>query len=232
MRRRPTIVVFAILALGIVIAGTVLLIGRHGSGSARGDVDPLIVIDAGHGGRDPGATCEGIEEADVDLAVARRVAALIDTDGRLALRMTRSSDVYVTLEKRIVMANNADAALYLSIHVNACDYPDVTGIETLVSEKLVPEAPAWQFAEILQDAVATATGARDRGTRSQDLYLHRASMPAAILEMGFLTNDGERRKLLDPSYQQTMAEAIYRGIVAYLAYADPDFPDEASASSP
>jgi len=217
-RLRLLVLAFA-LALGV--AALCLLSGCGDTAEGSDPDSLLVVIDAGHGGRDPGAVCDGVHEADVNLEVANRVADLIEADERLDVRMTRTLDIYVTLESRIAVANDADAALYLSIQSNACeDYPDATGVVTLVSDTLDADAPSWQFAEVLQDAVTNVTGARDRGVRAQELYLHAAEMPAALIEVGFLTNDDERAQLTDPDYQQTVAQGIYEGIVAYLEFAD------------
>ena len=211
--------------LALICVGACLLSGCSSAGTGAESDRILVVIDAGHGGRDPGAICDGVHEADVNLAIAERIATLIEVDERLDVRRTRTLDISVTLEERIAVANDADATLYLSVQSNACEYPDATGVVTLVSDTLSEGAPTWQFAEILQDAVSDATGARDRGVRAQDLYLHRATMPAALIEVGFLTNDEERTKLVDADYQQTIAQGIYDGIVAYLAYAHPSFAD-------
>lgn len=223
MRTHRLRFVALILILAFAGIGACLL---SGCGGARGETASgrvLVVLDAGHGGRDPGAICDDVKEADVNLAITERVAALIETDERLDVKMTRTLDISVSLEDRIAAANDADAALYLSVQSNACEYPDATGVVTLVSDTLDVGAPSWQFAEVLQDAVTDATGARDRGILAQDLYLHRAEMPAALIEVGFLTNDGERTLLTDPDYQQTIAQGIYDGLVAYLEYADPSF---------
>jgi len=221
MRKRHLQSVAVIAILASVGVGALLLSGC-GDASAKSESDRvLIVLDAGHGGRDPGAVCEGVKEADVNLAIAKCVADLIEADGRLTVKLTRTLDISVSLENRIAVANDADADLYLSIQSNACEYSDATGVVTLVSDTLDEGAPSWQFAEILQDAVTSATGARDRGVRAQDLYLHRAKMPAALIEVGFLTNNGERTQLTDPVYQQTIAQGIYDGIVAYIEYTDP-----------
>jgi len=228
MSNRRIVLLGALMLVAALAVGAVFLLGGDAPGTGTPSERILVVVDAGHGGRDPGAVYDGVEEADVNLAVMQRVAALIEADDRLTVRMTRALDVYVSLEDRIAVANDAGADLYLSIQSNACGYLDVTGIETLVSDQLDPGAPSWQFAEVLQDAVTDATGARDRGVRSQDLYLHRATMPAALIEVGFLSNDAERARLLDPSYRGIVAEAIHRGIVAYLEYARPDFPPDTS----
>ncbi len=211
----------------VILAGVIGVTLLWGCGHAQGESASdrvLIVLDAGHGGRDPGAICDGVKEADVNLAITQRVAALIEADDRLDVKTTRTLDITVSLEDRIAVANEAGAALYLSVQSNACaEYPDAAGVVTLVSDTLDEGDPSWQFAEVLQGFVTDATGARDRGIRSQDLYLHRAEMPAALIEVGFLTNEVERARLVDSDYQGTIAEAIYDGIVAYLEYADSSF---------
>jgi len=221
MRARLLWIGCAVLVVAVVAVGTILLVG--GRDAAREDDRILIVIDAGHGGRDPGAVCDDVKEADVNLAIARRIAERIEADERLDVETTRAIDITVSLEDRIAVANEGRATAYLSIQSNACAYPEATGVVSLVSDRLPPDDRSWQLAEILQDAVTDATGARDRGVRSQDLYLHRAEMPAVLIEVGFLTNDGERAKLLDPAYQQTIAQGIYDGLLRYLQHTDPTF---------
>ncbi len=225
MRRRWWIVIG--LLVTVVVAGAVLLLGGKNLGIwGRRNDRPLVVLDAGHGGRDPGAIYGGVYEADVNLAVMRRVMEVMEEDDRVDVQATRTLDITVSLEDRIETANEAEATLYLSIQSNASDCLSAAGVETLVSDQAASDAAAWQFAEILQDAVVTATGARDRGVRDQDLYLHRAKMPAALIEIGFLSNDAERAKLLDANYQQVVAEAICEGILCYLDYANPSFSRE------
>jgi N-acetylmuramoyl-L-alanine amidase len=225
MRRGLVLVLMAVSVLA-ACAIAVLLVFRESPPDGAPSLLPLIVLDAGHGGRDPGAIYEGIHEADINLAVMSRIASLIKADERLELRQTRTLDITVSLEDRIAVANNSDAPLYLSIQSNASPYTEASGIETLVSDQVASNAPAWQFAEILQDAVTDVTSARDRGVRAQELYLHSAKMPAALIEVGFLTNNTERAKLLDADYQDQIAQGIYDGIVNYLSYADPRFPEE------
>ena len=182
-----------------------------------------IVLDAGHGGKDPGAVVAGVEEKDVDLAVAKRVFSLAKEDDRLNPVMTRNVDTYVTLVDRVRLADEVNAALYLSIQANACDYPDVEGIETWVDEIHSPGDPSWQLAEIIQSSLIETTGATDRGVRSQELYLHSTERPAALVEIGFLTSKEERNSLTDPDYQGMVAQGIFDGILAYLSHIDRSF---------
>jgi N-acetylmuramoyl-L-alanine amidase len=163
MRKGLAVTLAVVLVAAFAVAVFVLLRGASTGGAPP--ARPLIVLDAGHGGRDPGAVYGDVHEADINLAVMQRVASLIAADDRLEVRSTRTLDITVSLEDRIAVANDTDAALYLSIQSNASPYTDASGVETLVSDRIPDNAAAWQFAEILQDAVATATGARDRGVR-------------------------------------------------------------------
>jgi N-acetylmuramoyl-L-alanine amidase len=211
------------LLLAAIAAGLVLLLGGGALPLSSSPREPLVLLDAGHGGRDPGAVHEGVREAVINLAVAERVYVLLQDDPRVRVSMTRTGDTSISLEQRMALANKSKAAAYVSLHANTYHDPRVRGIETLVSETQPPGSPSWQLAEILQRAVTTATGARDRGVRSQDLYLHHAKMPAVLLEMGFMTSPQESALLLTPAYQQRLATAIYEGILEYLAFALPSF---------
>lgn len=176
----------------------------------------IIVLDPGHGGRDPGAVVGDFLEKDINLEIVSRVKALADAHPNLAPVLTRELDVYVEKTDRVQLADQVGAALYLSIHVNACDYPEVHGVETWVDDTRASDDPSWILATAVQDAVVEATAARDRGIRSQQLYLRHTSLPAASVEVGFLTCNDERAKLLDPVYQDQIAHGIVNGILTFL----------------
>lgn len=214
------ILVSVVIAVVLGVAVSVFLHEHSEASSAMKKSSITIVLDAGHGGKDPGAVVAGVKEKDVDLAVAKRVFSLAKEDDRLNPVMTRNADIYIALGDRAQLADEVDAALYLSIQANACDCPDVEGIETWVDEIHSPGDPSWQLAEILQSSVVEMTGARDRGVRSQELYLHSTKRPAALVEIGFLTSKEERNKLTDPVYQGMVAQGIFEGIVAYLSHID------------
>lgn len=207
--------------------GVVLSVFLHEHSQASSAIEKssiTIVLDAGHGGREPGAVVAGVKEKDVNLAVTKRVFSLAKQDERLNPVMTRHADISLTLVDRVRLAEGVDAALYLSIQANACDSAEVEGIETWVDETHSPGDPSWQLAEILQSSLVEATGARDRGVRAQELYLHATKRPAALVEIGFLTNAQERTRLNDPIYQETVAQGIFNGILAYLSHIDRSFP--------
>ena len=90
------------------------------------------------------------------------------------------------------------------------------GVETWVDDTRASNDPSWILASAVQDAVVEATGARNRGIRSQQLYLRHTTLPAASIEVGFLTCDEERARLLDPAYQDRIARGIVDGILTFL----------------
>ncbi|HCP31747.1 TPA: hypothetical protein DIT45_00585 [Candidatus Acetothermia bacterium] len=175
-----------------------------------------IVLDPGHGGRDPGAVVGDVLEKDVNLAIVKRMKALAEVEPGLNPILTRTADVTVDKLDRIHLAEEVKAALYLSVHTNAFDDPEVHGTETWVDDTREPDDPSWLLAESVQNALAAATEARDRGVRSQELYLHHTKLPAVSVEVGFLTCPEERAKLLDPAYQDQVACGILKGILDYL----------------
>ena len=179
----------------------------------------VVVVDPAHGGRDPGANSDGVFEKDVTLAVANKVSALAGEYPGLRVVLTRSTDAEVVSDERIAIANREGAALYVAIHVNAFNKPTATGIETWVDTTHTSGDPSWTFARSVEKAVVASTSAKDRGVRTQDLFLKRLTIPAAATEVGFITSPDERTKLLDPTYQDLVARGILQGVCDYVAAA-------------
>lgn len=214
-RSQRLIVVLGLLgvALGVVAIG---IGGPPGPPPLR-----VVVIDAGHGGEDPGAVgADGTREKDVTLAVARLVQMAALADPTIQVVLTRDSDVFVALADRARMANQRRAALFVSLHVNACSDPSVCGVETYIDAKQPGDGASARLAAALQTRVAWVMGSRDRGVRTASLFITRAAMPAALVEMGFITNFQERGALRNLARQKEVAAAVYAGIRAFLADED------------
>ena len=219
-------VLLVILAVAFLVTISLLLSRGDRSTSVEqvrvSDPEPeiapiVIALDPGHGGRDPGGVAEGILEKELNLVLVERIQTLIELDyPELDPVLTRTMDIEVDNLDRVNRAEEAGAVLYVSIHVNACEYPEVSGAEGWVEETLSEGDESWVLARCIQDAVVAATGTRDRGIRSGDLYLQHLSIPAVSVEVGFLTCAEERAKLIDSSYQEQIAEGIIQGILAYL----------------
>jgi N-acetylmuramoyl-L-alanine amidase len=177
----------------------------------------LVMLDPGHGGRDPGAiNADGLKEVDVIMPIARRVADILAKQG-VAVKMTRTTDEYVGLDERVAISRDAGASLFVSIHANSIDgRPDVNGLE------LYHYNIGQSFAETVQSTVLDYVNKNgfylaDRHVRSaRFLVLRKSTIPAILVETGYLTNDTEAARLRRDDYQRVMAEGIAKGIVQYI----------------
>ncbi|MBW4490838.1 MAG: N-acetylmuramoyl-L-alanine amidase [Trichocoleus desertorum ATA4-8-CV12] len=173
----------------------------------------VVVIDPGHGGPDPGAVgIGGLQEKGLVLDISRQVAARLGQQG-VQVVMTREDDRDLDLEPRVVLAERANASLFVSIHANAISMsrPDVNGLETYYYSS------GERLARTIHNNVLQGTGARDRGVRSARFYvLRRTSMPSVLVEVGFVTGAEDAARLSTSSYRTQMADAIARGVLQYI----------------
>ncbi len=175
-----------------------------------------VTIDAGHGGRDPGAIgVNGIQEKIVTLNIANLVQAQLQAAG-VNVIMTRVDDSEVELQQRVDMAVAGGADIFVSIHANAFDRSSVNGIETYF---LRPDSA--RLANVMHRYIVRgANGALDRGVRTARFFVVRetpTTMPSVLLELGYLTNPTEGARLATAEYQAQLAQAVTQGILAYLA---------------
>ncbi len=179
----------------------------------------LIVLDAGHGGKDPGAMSPtlGLREKDVVLDVAESLSKLLEREG-FKVYLTRDSDKYVGLYNRAEIANELDADAFVSIHANAHNRTAVSGVEVLY----YPDTDGRNnktFARIMQDALIEELGSVNRGivSRPNLVVTRETEMPAVLAEIGFLTHIGGEEELLKTSaYRDRCAEALYQGLMDYF----------------
>lgn len=214
-----------IVAIGAVVVIAVALVLyftlRDGSDAPAEALAYTIAVDAGHGGRDPGADPDGVLEKDINLAIAKLLFDLAEAEENLDPVLIRTLDIFISLEDRIAQAEAAGAVLYVTIHANSYSSPEPHGVETIVDDTRDLDDDSWVLAELIQDGVVNATGAHDRGTRTQESYLQRALMPAISIETGYLTNPDERALLNDPAYQALLAQGILSGIKEFIAFRYP-----------
>jgi N-acetylmuramoyl-L-alanine amidase len=204
--------VVLLLVLLAVVLGSV----AAGTGEPGGPAPWIIVIDAGHGGEDPGAIgCCGVVEKDLTLSVARLVQLEALSIPGIDVVLTRDHDVFVELKERTEIANRQGAAVFVSLHANAFWSATVRGVETLVAQGA--SDLSRRLAACLQSEVSEAVpGSKDRGVQEADLFLAHATMPAALVEMGFITNQAECDALEDLATQRDIARAVLAGIYAFL----------------
>jgi N-acetylmuramoyl-L-alanine amidase len=220
-----------------------------------------IVLDAGHGGHDPGATGPGgLTEKELVLDVTRRVRHLVEDRLELKVLLSRDGDHFVPLKERTSFANKERADLFVSIHANAHALATQEGVETyflsseatdiaarqtaaLENSVVQLEKPAagraagrpdflkamlWdlaqsdflvessRLAEVVQDWMTRSLRIPNRGVKQAGFYvLGGAAMPAVLIEIGFVTNPKEERRLRESKYRDEIARAIFAGIAEY-----------------
>ena len=174
---------------------------------------PLVVIDPGHGGQDPGTIgIGGVQEKNVILPIALDVAAELKKQG-IEVRITRDRDYFVSLKGRTDFANKINADLFVSIHANAINLsrPDVNGLETYYYQN------GRRLAETIHWNILNSVNIRNRNVRRARFYVLRHSkMPATLVEVGFLTGAEDSVRLKQSNHRQQMAKAIARGILQYI----------------
>jgi N-acetylmuramoyl-L-alanine amidase len=218
----------------------------------------LIVLDAGHGGHDPGARGPaGVQEKDVVLDVSRRAARMIEDGLGIKVVLTRSTDVFVPLRERTNFANKQRADLFVSVHANAHPRAVSEGVETyflsseatdnesrqiaaIENNAVELESPQsrqktdvlksilWDMAqsefqqessflaETVQDSMTQSLRLVNRGVKQAGFYvLGGAAMPAILIEIGFLTNPKEEKKLASAEHREAIARAIYTSLAEY-----------------
>lgn len=173
----------------------------------------LVVIDPGHGGKDPGTIgIDSIQEKDIILPISLQIAQYLEKQG-IQVVLTRNSDYFVSLEGRTDMATRVGADLFVSIHANAINLsrPDVSGLETYYFDS------GRELANTIHRSILRSVNVRDRGVRRARFYvLRKSTMPSVLVETGYLTGAEDNAKLRNSNYRKQMAEAIARGIIEYI----------------
>ncbi len=183
----------------------------------------IVIIDPGHGGASaPGTSGNGLVEKNINLDVGLRLMKILEADASIKAYATRLSDSYPGFGDRVEMANMGD--IFISLHCNSGDKnTSVSGIETFYYPHDNDAALGFTtaaFAGVLQKQLIKDLGVIDRKAKKGDLYVVRYPVvPAILIEMGFITNAAEAKKLADPNYQQQVAQSVYQGILqTFLVY--------------
>ena len=176
-----------------------------------------IIIDPGHGGDDPGATSiTGVHEKVLTLDTSKRLKALLERAGA-EVYMTRESDTSIKGPVRVEVANKINGDALISIHYNSYTNPEINGTEVLYCPDTTGKNK--KLARLVQQELVKHLGSRDRGLRERpDLVLLReTSMPSVMVEVGYISNKDEEKKILNPEYRQQAAQAICNALVKYFS---------------
>lgn len=179
----------------------------------------VVVIDPGHGGSDTGAIGpDNIQEKTVTLAVALKTKSMLEQAGaKVILTRTDDRDVFAPndsaveeLGARAAVGNKNKADVFVDIHANSFSDPKVSGIGTYYYPKTIYDKV---LAQSIQDSVTRGGGQVDRGTCSAEFYvLNHTTMPAFLIELGFLSNQNEEKLLTTSQFQQQLAQGIVNGL--------------------
>lgn len=222
--------------MGFLLLFLVFLVSRYGTEQVLSEQalaglkqpkQPVVVVDAGHGGNDPGKVAvNGSLEKDINLAIAKRLAWYLE-QADVTVIMTRDSDSGLysptdsrkktsDMQKRCQIMNESKADLAVSIHQNSYHDEEIFGGQVFY---YADSAPGKRLAERIQKRFDYVLGAENRrqpkANESYYLLLH-AECPAVIVECGFLSNWREASLLGDEEYQDRMAYTIHMGILEYL----------------
>ena len=174
-------------------------------------LDFLLCLDAGHGGTDPGAGSSAPYEANVNLSVVKLLKEECERQG-FSVLLTRDTDVFVELDGRCQIANNANASIFVSIHCNSASTASASGTEVYYCYGSKSTLLANKVYSRMIDAVPLTS----RGVKTENHYVTKnTNMPAILCELAFISNSSDRSKLISPEYQAKWAEAICRGICDY-----------------
>ena len=178
---------------------------------------PLIVLDAGHGGSDEGARVRQLQEKSITLLTALYAKKQLEQMGYRVL-LTRSKDIYVSLPKRVSLANKTESTIFVSIHFNSAKNALAEGIEIFFfQEKSSRTSASKQLAQFVLQGVVGQTDSFSRGVKSGNFYVIRETqMPSIIVEAGFMTNNSEWSCLRKKSYLERISKGIALGVDKYL----------------
>ncbi|CCQ91986.1 putative N-acetylmuramoyl-L-alanine amidase [Nitrospina gracilis 3/211] len=219
---------------------------------------PLVVVDAGHGGKDHGAIGHhGLKEKEVNLNISKEVAAILTKRYKFRVVLTRDDDRFIELADRGKIANQKNADLFVSIHANAAPHKAAQGIETYYlgsgsteqaretaareNGNLIYSVADDEVQQILASLISTTKindssrlaskvqkilhgnmvkryrDVHDLGVKEGPFFvLHDTNMPSILVEVGFVTNQREEKRLGSKAYQKALAEAIAHGIYEFL----------------
>ena len=224
-------ILLSILIIGATIGSTFLITNNKANARETTETTPKIgitvVLDAGHGGVDPGSIgrTTKITESELNLAIVKKVEKLLLSSGiDVVLTRTDENGLYGVYSKdykirdmkaRKEIINNSDANLLVSIHMNSFIQSKYRGAQVFYDEG---NDFSSSLARSIQNCFAKDLPASDKGTSIGDYYILKCdtSIPSVLCECGYLSNEEDEKFLVSEDYQNTLSYSIYKGIIAYL----------------
>ncbi len=221
---------WVLTAVILTAAALVLLFKAEAAEPTAANTEPptiTVVIDPGHGGQDGGASSGDVLEKDLNLSVALRLRDIVISNGGAAV-MTREGDApdipggngkfnkKADLEYRLSVLRDANADVFISIHMNKFSESKYSGAQVFYSQNGEESKTLGEHIQLSLRDNLDPENAREAKRNEAGIYiLKNADVPAALVECGFLSNPEELEKLTTDEYQQALAEAIYKGIISF-----------------
>lgn len=179
----------------------------------------LIHLDAGHGGKDGGAAANGLKEKDIVLDICQRIQKGLGDYQDVRVTMSRSTDIYLSLDERTTMANAANADVLLSVHINAATNPAARGFESFIYPN--SGSPTSAFQNVMHNEIVNQVkgfaGFDDRGKKQANFHMLRMSkMKAVLTENFFITNPADAAMLANAEFRQRIAQGHINGLERFL----------------
>ncbi|WP_423799697.1 N-acetylmuramoyl-L-alanine amidase [Neobacillus sp. SAB-20_R2A] len=197
----------------IDVSGRIGYVYKEAARSPSGPLEgKVIVIDAGHGGSDPGASGVYNLEKNLTLSTSLELGAILEEAGAKVI-YTRDSDVYPTLQQRVDISKAVKPDVFISIHFNSYTNKSTNGIETYYYDAVRDQ----RLANEIHLGILNQVGLADRGVRFGDLFVLREnSQPSVLLELGFISNPQEEALIATTAYQKRAAQGILNGLIKYF----------------
>lgn len=206
----------------ILLLFSFLLVSATPAGSLINSPNaPTVVLDVGHGGTDRGAKASNpyCEEKRITLLTARLVKQYLEQLGYHVV-MTRSTDNFISLPRRVEIAKQAQGNIFVSVHYNSSRSPEAKGIEVFFfdsKENKTRANASKKLADSILNRLIRKTSANSRGVKKGNFYVIRENtMPAVLVEGGFISNPKERALLKSRDYQEKIAQGIADGVDQYF----------------
>ena len=176
-----------------------------------GEENHMVVLDAGHGGEDGGTVEQAATEKEINLAVVLKLKELLEEQG-IRVVLTRDKDIFMKLEERVQIANGEKADLFISIHCNY--YEKDSSIYGLECYYCKSGEEGKHCAEKIMETIEESKNIVSRNVKPADYYiLKNTTVPAVLVEIGYLSNYNERNQLMSEEYQEKLAGELVKGIV-------------------
>lgn len=183
----------------------------------------VVVLDPGHGGKDDGARAEGVKEQEINLQIAQKVKAHLETAGA-TVQMSRDGAYDLAsdgaenrkredMKKRVAMINEEPTDVFISIHLNSYPNTAIQGAQAFYKKE---DEASKTFAQLIQDGFNALTQ-NEKSIKTGDYYiLNNTNRPGVLVECGFISNAEERAKLASDEYQEQIAIVLYESVCNYL----------------